>query len=348
MLCDKPLLSVIVPVYGVEKYLDRCVRSLVLQSYKNLEIILVDDGSPDGCPALCDAWARKDERIRVIHQPNAGLSGARNSGLNAASGAYLTFVDGDDHIAPEMMERLMTVALASDCDMVQMGYMYEDAEGRREARKLEAASLEGREAVLEGLLGFRAGRENTCLLYFAWGKVYKKEIWDGLRFPVGMTYEDMAVMPEVCLRCRRAAVLSDCDYYYNTGSEGAITRRYTKNTVESLCRQPELWARWLEPYPPYRPYVHERYCSVAFQLLRELRKAEYAALYKEYAPGLKKNYRKHYRRFRQSEAWKGRALSRRIELTLFRVCPGAYFLAYGLYRRGMDAIAGKTASWGSL
>lgn len=348
MLCDKPLLSVVVPVYGVESYLDRCVQSLVLQSYENLEIILVDDGSPDGCPALCDGWARRDERIRVIHQANAGLSGARNSGLDAATGGYIAFVDSDDHVAPEMMQRLMTAALEGDFDMVQMGFMYEDAAGNRTARSLDAVRLEGREAVLEGLLGVSAGRENTCLLYFAWGKVYKKEIWDGLRFPAGMTYEDMAVMPAVCLRCCRAAVLSDCDYYYNTGNDSAITRRHTRNTVESLCRQPELWARWLEPYPKYRPYIHERYCSVVFQLLRELKKAEYSALYREFAPALKKNYRTHYRAFRRSEAWKKRARSRRAELMLFGIWPGGYYLAYGLYRRVMNAAAGKTASWGSM
>ena len=95
----EPLISVIVPVYRVEAYLERCVESLLEQTYENLEIILVDDGSPDGCPAICDACMRKDPRVRVIHQANAGLSGARNTGIDAAEGAYLAFVDSDDYVA---------------------------------------------------------------------------------------------------------------------------------------------------------------------------------------------------------------------------------------------------------
>ena len=95
------LITLIVPIYMVEPYLDRCITSLVTQTYKNLEIILVDDGSKDNCPALCDEWAKKDERIRVIHRENGGLSAARNSGIDAANGEYLAFVDSDDFVSEE-------------------------------------------------------------------------------------------------------------------------------------------------------------------------------------------------------------------------------------------------------
>ena len=97
-----PLISVIVPVYKVEKYLDRCVQSIVDQTYKNLEIILVDDGSPDNCPAMCDAWAEKDHRIKVIHQQNAGGGAARNAALDIAQGDLIAFADSDDYLAPDM------------------------------------------------------------------------------------------------------------------------------------------------------------------------------------------------------------------------------------------------------
>ena len=101
------LISVVVPVYKVEKYLDECVQSIVNQTHRNLEIILVDDGSPDRCPQLCDEWAEKDSRIRVIHQKNGGLSAARNAGLDVAKGDYIGFVDSDDYIAPDMYEQLL-------------------------------------------------------------------------------------------------------------------------------------------------------------------------------------------------------------------------------------------------
>ena len=114
---NKACISVIVPVYKVEPYLDRCVQSVVNQTYPNLEIILVDDGSPDQCPVMCDTWAKKDPRIRVIHKKNGGLSDARNAGMAAASGEYISFVDSDDWIAPEMLERLVKALERDDSDI---------------------------------------------------------------------------------------------------------------------------------------------------------------------------------------------------------------------------------------
>lgn len=110
---NNELVSVIVPVYKVEPYLDRCVASILAQTYPNLEVILVDDGSPDNCPALCDAWAQRDARIRVIHKKNGGISDARNVGLDAASGAYISFVDSDDYIAENFIETLFMICSMS-------------------------------------------------------------------------------------------------------------------------------------------------------------------------------------------------------------------------------------------
>ena len=104
---ENRVISVIVPVYNVEKYLDKCVDSIVNQTYKNLEIILVDDGSPDNCPKMCDAWVEKDSRIKVIHKENGGVSSARNAGLKASCGEYIGFVDSDDFIQPDMFEQLL-------------------------------------------------------------------------------------------------------------------------------------------------------------------------------------------------------------------------------------------------
>ncbi len=125
MLSEKqPLISVIVPIYKVEQYLNRCVQSIVDQTYKNLEIILVDDGSPDNSPAMCDAWAEKDDRIRVIHKENGGVSSARNAGLDAANGAYIGFVDGDDYIEPDMYAQLLQAIQKDSSDMAVCGYYF--------------------------------------------------------------------------------------------------------------------------------------------------------------------------------------------------------------------------------
>ena len=118
-------ISIIVPVYKVEKYLDKCVRSIVEQTYKNLEIILVDDGSPDNCPAMCDEWARKDSRIAVIHKENGGVSSARNAGLAACTGDYVGFVDYDDWIEPDMYEYLLDISMKSNADVSRCAFVIE-------------------------------------------------------------------------------------------------------------------------------------------------------------------------------------------------------------------------------
>ena len=113
------LISVIVPVYKVEKYLNRCVNSIINQIYKNLEIILIDDGSPDKCPYICDEWSKRDSRIKVLHKQNGGLSDARNAGLKIATGEFIGFVDSDDWIAPEMYERLLTAIIKDQSDIAE-------------------------------------------------------------------------------------------------------------------------------------------------------------------------------------------------------------------------------------
>ena len=115
------LLSIIVPVYKAEKHLDRCVESILSQTYGNIELVLVDDGSPDACPAMCDSWAKRDWRVRVIHKKNNGASSARNAGLDMASGEYIGFVDADDFVEPDMYETLVKIALENNAALV-----YED------------------------------------------------------------------------------------------------------------------------------------------------------------------------------------------------------------------------------
>ena len=117
----KDLVSIVVPIYNVEKYLDRCLDSIVAQTYRNLDIILVDDGSPDSCPQMCDAWAKKDSRIRVIHKRNQGLGMARNTGIENALGTYICFFDSDDYIAAETVEKAVKVAREEQAEVVIFG-----------------------------------------------------------------------------------------------------------------------------------------------------------------------------------------------------------------------------------
>lgn len=125
-------ISVIVPVYGVEKYLNKCVESIVNQTYQNIEIILIDDGSPDKCPQICDEWAQKDNRIIVIHKSNSGVSESRNMGLERASGDYIGFIDSDDYIDPEMYEKLINAIQKNDSDIALCGIYKEDENGSKQ------------------------------------------------------------------------------------------------------------------------------------------------------------------------------------------------------------------------
>ena len=170
-----PLISVIVPVYRVEEYLERCVKSILSQTYKNLEVILVDDGSPDQCPAICDAWAEKDARVKVIHQENKGLSGARNAGIDAASGEYLAFVDSDDYVSPHFIEELYQLLQDTGCAIGQCRFSYVKGDGLVEEGDSAFCIYRG-ESLMEQLYG---PEEKATYFVVAWNKLYHTIILSG-------------------------------------------------------------------------------------------------------------------------------------------------------------------------
>ena len=176
-------ISVIVPIYKVEDYLHRCVDSIINQTYTNLEIILVDDGSPDNCSRICDEYAKKDSRIRVIHKKNGGLSDARNAGIDIATGEYIMFIDSDDFVDREMMKSMMRNMIHNNVDMVvcNIKYIYED----KEVVKYNQADriLDRYEAMEEYL-------RDGVVQAVAWNKLYKKSLISDMRYKVGKTNED--------------------------------------------------------------------------------------------------------------------------------------------------------------
>lgn len=180
------LISVIAPVYKVEKYLEKCIESIVNQTYRNLEIVLIDDGSPDNCPAICDNWSKKDNRIKVIHKKNGGLSDARNAGMEISTGEYIAFVDSDDWIESHYIEYLYqaiqeTNAEISACEVREV-IDGEAAEPVLDEPLVfrENSPKEAIEELLKGC-GFRA---------VAWNKLYKRSLLEGERFEVGRLHED--------------------------------------------------------------------------------------------------------------------------------------------------------------
>lgn len=185
------LVSIIVPVYKVEPYIKECLDSILEQTYKDFELILVDDGSPDQCPAICDAYALADDRIRVIHKENGGLSDARNAGIDAAQGDFLTFIDSDDMVAPEFLESLYALLVQYRADIAVCGILhFNDGTMVPGSTPGEIRIMSGREIVSKNTGGgYGAFRVETC------GKLYRAQLFRELRFPVGRLHEDEGTTP---------------------------------------------------------------------------------------------------------------------------------------------------------
>lgn len=219
-MASEKRISLIVPVYNVAKYLDRCVKSLLAQTYPHLEIILVDDGSTDGSGSLCDAYARADRRVRVIHQENSGLSAARNRGIDAASGAYLAFVDGDDFVAKHYVRTLLDACERNGASMAACGYMEYYTQKKQIPRCCEEPfAISGEEAVIDIFT------QRNRIHVMAWNKLYHRSLFDGqgIRYPVGKIHEDVFTTYRLCAGAERVACTNEICYCY-VQRQGSIVR----------------------------------------------------------------------------------------------------------------------------
>ncbi len=227
-------ISVIIPVYKVEREIERCIESVRKQTYRNLEIILVDDGSPDCCPEICDAFKKKDERIRVIHKENGGLSDARNFGLDVADGDFISFVDSDDWVDDNFLETLHNAAVREDADIAIIGYrmIWDSGKVRTYGKENEYCVFDQHEALKEILIQ-RKFQFMVCT------KLYKKNIFDHIRFPVGKIYEDAAVGIPTFLEARKVVFCGDPKYNYYQKTESIVHSRFStkKLVLLNICAQ---------------------------------------------------------------------------------------------------------------
>lgn len=232
-------LSVIIPVYRVETTLQRCVESVRRQTFADMEIILVDDGSPDRCPQLCDEWARTDSRISVVHKPNGGLSDARNAGLDVARGDIVTFVDSDDFIAPDTYRQAMDIIIHdTTCDIVEFPLYWHH--GAQEQRVLNYG-----DATYDDMGSYWLHAQAYRHAY-AWNKLYRHRLFDGVRFPVGRVFEDVATLPLLLDNARRVRTTSTGLYYYCANPVGITATAQATELKMLLENHLNALSRWVD------------------------------------------------------------------------------------------------------
>lgn len=317
------LLSVVVPIYKVEPYLDQCVESIVNQTYSNLEIILVDDGSPDNCPKMCDDWAERDSRIRVIHKENGGLSDARNAGVAVATGEFLAFVDSDDYLEPEMYEVMLSALCRTGADMISCGIYFV-----KNGKKTPAFCLK-QETVFPAEEALREVLLRGCIHASATDKVFRRKYFHGREFPPGEIYEDMAIVPRMIGEAGAVGQVGVPLYNYRLDNSSITRSGYSPRKRILVQRFQDLENYLKEAYENLLPCLDVLRSDMCQGMLyRLLDNPEVKRQYRE-------DYRLFYEQFRKS--FPGRVRQKKMDRDLLLkgilIYFGIYYYLHELKRR---------------
>lgn len=250
-----PLISIIVPIYNVEPYLRKCIDSIINQTYKNLEIILVDDGSPDNCGSICDEYAKTDSRIKVIHKVNGGLSDARNAGLRIATGEWITFVDSDDWLENNALEQMLNLANSNHADLIiGSTQKINDADNSIvwvDSSDTECQIMNSTQAMCDFFL-------NGCA---SWARLYKANIHKDVLFPVGEINEDEAIVLTILEKCTKIIRTPTIVYNYRYRAQSITTSSFSIKKLDwcKHCKQNSDYIT--NKYPDLIPLARKRYIS---------------------------------------------------------------------------------------
>ncbi len=260
----EPLISVILPIYNVKSYLPKCMNSIFSQTYKNLEIIMVDDGSTDGCDKLCEEYIEKDNRVRVFHKKNGGLSDARNYGIERANGEYITCIDSDDYVDNDYVEYLYGLILnyKTKMSICQHRVVFDNG-------KIDEKGSHGDESLT-----------NKCcierMLYHdvidtsAWAKLYHKSLFETVRYPVGKLFEDIATTYRLMLQCETIAVGYESKYYYIMRSNSIVNGKFNPKKLDLLDMTDAMGIDVIKEYPDLERAVLRRRVYARFSTLNQL------------------------------------------------------------------------------
>ncbi len=246
------LISVIVPVYNVEKYIARCLRSILKQTYENFEVIVVDDGATDESGSICEEFAARDNRIKVIHKPNGGLSDARNMGIKYAEGNYITFVDSDDYIDNKFLARLYNICIENHTEIAICRYKRttQDSSG---GDQNSATEIFTNIQALEQMLYQKKYNMSAC------AKLYKRELFDGIYFPRGELYEDVNTTYKVIDRAGRVGYCGDQLYYYYVNPDSITCNSFHAGKMAYVTHMEEVLCFINKKYPALRRAAEFRY-----------------------------------------------------------------------------------------
>ena len=273
---EKALITVIVPIYNIEEYIAPCVKTIINQSYKNLEILLVDDGSTDNSPKICDKYKESDKRINVIHKKNGGLSDARNVAIEKAKGDFIFLLDGDDTIHERIIEVLHQNIKKYKADIATSSFLqFEDG------TKPRAINL-SKEGALENML-YQKGCTNT-----AWGKLYKKELFDNIRYPKGELYEDLATTYKLFSKAKRIVVDDRKMYNYRQRYGSIVNNSFSLKHLRSLDFVKEQTAFIEKNFPNIKNAAYNRELMDYYYILYEMPKGKFRDEYRELVKGIKK------------------------------------------------------------
>lgn len=234
----KPLVSVVVPIYNVQDYLNECIDSILNQTYKNIEVILVDDGSKDNCPQICDSYKDIDSRIKVIHKINGGLSDARNTGLENAIGEYICFIDSDDYIDKDYVKNLISIIISDKCDIAICSF----CKTNKSALYLESNENHVKFYDGKNIINLIYGNEYLNVIV-AWNKLYKRSLFGNVRYPVGVIHEDEATTCKLLCKAKKVALTDRKMYYYRiressiTNSSITVSKMQAKLDALSMRRE---------------------------------------------------------------------------------------------------------------
>ena len=257
-------ISIIVPVYNVESYVEKCLDSIINQNYINLEIIIVNDGSTDMSGDICENYLKKDDRIVVIHQNNQGLSMARNNGINIATGDYIGFVDSDDWIEPDMFFTLYTIAVENDADISMCNFYYTHDSGYKSPFSNETTGTK----VLTGV--HKITHNIRIANNFVWNKLYKRSLFNKARFPKDKLYEDIFLVYKLIDSANKMATTSQCKYYYLRRENGITLGKFELDQLNNTEAYIERYEYISNKYPTLEKTCRKQ---IFLSLLWILRKA---------------------------------------------------------------------------